>query len=510
MKMPATRLGPDKIIGSLTDHPNWNEISTHIRLISALGAYTKQPGPTQMFVPEVMHIVSLVVAEGPIIVRKSVYGVVMNLLQALYVSRTDEIAGPELLQIIDHCSSDESLKLFGLRRETPTSEFTSYDAANEKERLDNLERFMGLLIRIMEVSSGSRGVFFAIIRPPSIIFDWYPGILNTWRARWLSLVTATAFQMSPVVQTRSFSALGALATAEVDEDFAYQILTAMNTALDHYQDKSPLTVVSMLRCICKMVPALSEWKRYVPGLFWLGVALIQTGHPAFFEEASTLIRTTLETMEQKGLFLRRPMSAVLLEARTLLEDITLQLDDMLGISFQTDFSLSLAHVIFKGVRHSVLKESAGAVLRTLLQVTARSYREANTRQTNGYNAVLCPEAMGYFIALLPMSSTTGSYARLLKDCLIDENWHTESGLPDIDCDDASAPRVTPSFLGIIDSNTALLVATFIGTMLGSAQGDDAETEMLYGLLAELAISFPEVISLVYVPLSNSLAVLYRA
>ena len=40
----------------------------------------------------------------------------------------------------------------------------------------------------------------------------------------MSLVTATAFQQSPAVQTRSFVVLAALAVSEVDDDFFYQIL----------------------------------------------------------------------------------------------------------------------------------------------------------------------------------------------------------------------------------------------------------------------------------------------
>lgn len=142
---------------NLTDHPAWNEISTLIRLASALGSYNKQPGPTQLFVPEVMHLVSLLVADGPTLVRKSVYGIIMNLLQGLYISRTDDIPGAELLQLIDDCSTPGILKLFGLVRETPTSEYAIYEAPNDKERLDNLQDFMQLLLRIIDTASGSRG-----------------------------------------------------------------------------------------------------------------------------------------------------------------------------------------------------------------------------------------------------------------------------------------------------------------------------------------------------------------
>ncbi|KAF5334397.1 hypothetical protein D9611_013526 [Ephemerocybe angulata] len=470
---------PEKGTRTLVNFSNWTEISTLIRLISALGSYTKQPGPTQMFVPETIYLVSLVVAEGHVLVRKSVYGIVMNLLQSLYISRTDDMVGSELLRIIDECSCPQTLKYFGLKRETPTSEYENYDAVTDKEHLEDLDGFMQLLVRIMDVSSGSRG------------------LLNTWRARWMGLITSTAFQVSPVIQTRSFASLAALATSDVEEDFLYQILTALHKALDLFTDKSTLTVLSMLRCVSKMLPHLVEYKRYIPSLFWLGVALLQTGHMAFFEEASVLMRVTLEIMEKAGFFRHDDMSNVLLDARRELEEITLQLDDMLGISFATNFSLSLAHVIFKGVRTNILANSAEELLRTLLTVTVRSQHRGSPGQSNGLHTTLHPEALGYFLALVPRSFNADSYRRLLKESMIDEAWYSEAGLPNLDEDDASAPRLTPAFLGINDSRTALFVATFLGITLGGSQGDDAETEMMYGLLAELAIAFPDVISIVY-------------
>ncbi|KAJ2930404.1 hypothetical protein H1R20_g6694, partial [Candolleomyces eurysporus] len=470
---------PVKVVNTLTAHQNWSEISTLVRLLSSLGPYAKHPGPNQLFVPEVFHLVTLTIGEGPALVRKSVYGIIINLLQALYVSRTDDISGPEILRLIDDCSTPATLKLFGLMRETPTSEYTKYNPASDKEHLDNLEAFVQLLLRIGEVASGSRG------------------LLNIWRARWMSLVTATAFQISPVVQARSFVSLGALATSEVDDDFIYQIMVSLKTSLTRVQDNCIITIVSMLRCLCKLAPALEDQSRYVPLFFWLGVSLLQAGHPSFFEEASSLLTTSLELMEKQGLFRQHTVSSVLLEHRLPLDSVTQQLDDILGISFDSNFSIALAHIIFKGVRHSALKDSAEIMLRCLLQVTVRSDRRGMTNGSNKYREVLSPEVLGYFLALLPFSSTTASYSRLLKESGIDDAWHVDAGLPDPDRDDTSAPRLTTAFLNINDPHTALLVATVVGTMLGTAQGDDAETEMLYGLLAELAMSFPDIIYAVY-------------
>jgi hypothetical protein len=86
---------PPKVSNSLSKHPNWNEISTLIWLALVVGSQSKQSGQNQLYVPEIVHLVTLVAGEGPSLVRKSVYGIVFNLLQCLYISRPDDVPGPE-------------------------------------------------------------------------------------------------------------------------------------------------------------------------------------------------------------------------------------------------------------------------------------------------------------------------------------------------------------------------------------------------------------------------------
>ncbi|KAG5638080.1 hypothetical protein H0H81_001930 [Sphagnurus paluster] len=466
----------------LTEHPNWNEISTLIRFSLVVAPSSGHAGCDQLYVPEIIHNVTLVAGCGPPLVRKSVYGIVMNLLQALYTSRTDESVGAPLLRLIEECTTSDQLRLFGLRRETPTSEYTNWDPMNDKECLDIQERLTEFLIRVMEVGSGSRG------------------LLNVWRARWMSLVTSTAFQVSPAVQTRAFISLGTLATSDVDDDFLYQILVAFNNALEKVTDTHTLSVISMLRCMCKVVPALPRDSRYLCLLFWLAVALLQASHLSIYVEAAHLLRVTLENIEQRGMFASESVPSFLLQSRAPLEEITSQLDEIMKISFESSFSFSLASIIFKGVRHGGLRDAAESVLRSLLCVTVRA--ETAHDIPNGFRDGISPEALGYFLALLPVSTTPTTYRQLLDDCKIDEAWLPDAGLNGLDDDDHSAPRMSAAFLGIRDSSTALLVTSFVGTMLATAQGDDTETEMLFALLSEIASYFPQTVSLTYETLHN--------
>jgi len=141
----------------LTEHTQWNELATLIRLSYVVGSQSDQAGITYLYVPEILHLVCLTAGEGPSLVRKSAYGTVVNLLQSLYIARQDDSTEPGIMQLINECSLPETLKLFGLKRETPTGEYFNFDSSNERTQLDLGEQLIQFLIRIVDVSAGTRG-----------------------------------------------------------------------------------------------------------------------------------------------------------------------------------------------------------------------------------------------------------------------------------------------------------------------------------------------------------------
>ena len=95
--------------------------------------------------------------EGPTLVRKSAYGTIINLLQSLYTARPED-GESEIKQLINDFSHPDNLKLFGLQRETPSSEYINLDTLDEKHALDTHEHLVQLLTRVLDVAAGSQGV----------------------------------------------------------------------------------------------------------------------------------------------------------------------------------------------------------------------------------------------------------------------------------------------------------------------------------------------------------------
>ncbi|KAL4251095.1 Ras-GAP domain-containing protein [Abortiporus biennis] len=470
---------------NLAENAHWTEIACLTRLALVANYHHRNLSHAQLYVPEAAHLVTLIAATGDSLVRTSAYGIVVNLLQAVYLSKASEVgANPEMRALLDECSTPETLRYFGLMRPNPTSDYVVYNPPNDKAYIDGLEKLSQLLVRIMEVIAGNTG------------------LLNVWRARWMSLVTSSAFQLSPAIQTRAFVTLGVLATSDVDDDLLYQMLVAFKTALSQSHESDITSVVSMLRCIYRIVPALPANSRYLPQIFWLAVALLQSSHIGIYVEAIQLLQAALERMNEHGAFKDRGVPATLLDGRTPLEDIAGQLDQILGLSFDQSFSFSLASIIFKGIRHPSLRDSAAPALRSLMRVTVRSCCEDH-HADDGPGSPMCPEVMGYFLALLPLSTSLEAFQELLRCADVEESWFTEELLP-MSLDDDAAVRIPAGLVGATDPTHALLMTSFIGAILFTSQGDDKETEMLYTILSEIADLQPETISTAFDSLQDKI------
>ncbi|OBZ70421.1 Neurofibromin [Grifola frondosa] len=471
---------------NLAENPQWNEIACLTRLVLVVGNTARNTVQSQLFVPEIMHLVTLVAATGQTYVRGTVYAIVTHMLHALYSLRLGDTStvSPEIQVLIDECVQPDTIKLFGLAKPTPTSDFVCYDYPNDKALIDGLEGLTRLLVRIMETISGTRG------------------LLNVWRARWMSLITSSAFQLSPAVQTRAFVTLGILATSDVDDDLLYQMLVAFKTALSQSSEDDTTSVVSMLRCITNVVPASPPQSRYLPQIFWLSVALLQSGNISLYVEAIQLLRVTLEYLAEHDIFKDRGVPATLLEARVPLEDIAGQVDQLLGLSFDSSFSFSLASIIFKGMRHPGLKDSAEAALRSLLRITVDSCSEVD-HADEGPDRPLCQDAIGYFLALLPSSTTKRGFRQLQEESRLDASWLTREELASQDEED-HVLRLPFGIIGYVDNNTALFVTSFVAAMLTTAQGDDAESSILYNILSVVADAYADVIAITYESLQDKM------
>lgn len=253
----------------------------------------------------------------------------------------------------------------------------------------------------------------------------------------------------------------------------------------------------MLRCIRNVVPALQRGSRYLGPIFWLAVALLQFGHMAFYTEASQLLRVTIQQLSDQGSVQQHGVPESLLEHRYGFREIADQLDQSLKISFESSFSLSLASILVKGFKHKSFKLVALDALRTLLRVSSRALPDEEDNSETVPVLRVAPDSLGYFLALLSAATTQRKFRELLHDANLDEylvgDDSKERG------DEEDVPSISLELLNIADTNSALLVISFIGIMLEICQGENTEMEIYFRLLSDVSMAYPEVLTIWLVP-----------
>jgi hypothetical protein len=310
----------------------------------------------------------------------------------------------------------------------------------------------------------------------------------------MSLVTATVFQAFPYMQARAFTVLGILMGDHLDNEFFYQILVALKRAIKASPEGNCTVVLSMLRCLRRLIPGLTQYSPYLCGVFWFSAALLQTGHLPYYMESMHLIRVVLETLQGQLAFSVNDLISVLLQGRSFFDDELAVFDKLSGFSFidELSFSLSIGFLLYSVTQHQTLRQTAGDVIRAILCIIARSGRvESVARASTRY---VDPSLVGFFLGSLPFCTTVASLRGLLEDANIDVPfWESKGMFSGVDHDGYGC-AVPFSLLGATDARSSHLTISFVFGMIELYVGDISEREILYSFLSDANDVYPSIVS----------------
>lgn len=318
----------------------------------------------------------------------------------------------------------------------------------------------------------------------------------------MSLTTATAFHQTPFTRARGLLVLGIICPNGVDEDLFYQLIVSFSPALERIEEGNDRLAVSLLRCIQNMTSGLVRTARGAPYTLWIAVPLIHAGKMSVFSQAARLLHAMLEALHSLPEYSRRSLVEIFAHAREPepIEEKVKQIDNAVGLSFdKSNFSLSMANTLFRGMRRPETLAATEQLLRLLLRLSTGSSPTPHNGSSGGSgsgdrarrSSAIPNSAIGFFLALLPTCKTV----KALGD-LVHAAGGRSSSASAVD-GDQERPRLAFEALGLTDENMALLVVTFLIGILETAELEK-EQEMLFHLLAQASRAWPDVIAITYV------------
>ncbi|RDW66243.1 hypothetical protein BP6252_09878 [Coleophoma cylindrospora] len=341
----ATRYLPDNTV--------WNEICVLLRL--CLSTSFDSGIQSQLYLPELFHIVTMLANMGTPDVRLSVHRLLVNTIHAICTSfPLEESKLTRLKALLASLSEPRNDALFTMTSRDGTSIISVQDSG-----ATILLATETLAVLLSEIT---------VVAAPSIDMS------NAWRSRWMSLVASTAFQTNPAIQPRAFTVMGCLAREDVDDDLLYQVLVALRNSVSRFmEDNDSEMLIAIVTALTKMMDNLPTTSRYGLQLFWLAISLVRLVPLALFNCTALFLDAVLANICDSGEFKNGRMVSTLLQGRLPLEDAALQLDELYGIHFNVEiFHFAVCASLVKGLTDSVTKPTALRVLSTFLETASTS------------------------------------------------------------------------------------------------------------------------------------------
>uniref|UniRef100_A0A8C4R3X7 Neurofibromin n=1 Tax=Eptatretus burgeri TaxID=7764 RepID=A0A8C4R3X7_EPTBU len=379
---------------TLEQHLMWDDIAILARYLLMLSFNNSLDVATHL--PHLFHVVTLLVATGPLSLRASTHGLVINVIHSLctcsQLNFSEETRQLLRLSVTEFCLPKFKL-LFGISKVKSAAVIafrSSYrdrslsPGAYEREpfALSSLELLTDALIEIMEACMTDQ---------PSC----------RWLEQWIELAQKFAFQFNPSLQPRALVVFGCISRSAYPRHIR-KILQIHCKALERCQrgpdsDNNLALIEGTLICLSRLLPLLPTDFSVQGAMLWVAIAAMQLDEVSLYGAGTALLEQTLHTLDNHGAFNDRTPEEVFMEIRFPLEWHCKQMEYFVGLSFTVDFNFALVGHLLKGFRHPNHSVTARTVriLHTLLALVAKS-RKADRFEVT-------PQSIAYLAALVTAS-----------------------------------------------------------------------------------------------------------
>ncbi|XP_071181509.1 neurofibromin-like isoform X6 [Mytilus edulis] len=427
---------------TLEQHLMWDDIAILARYLLMLSFNNSLDVASHL--PFLFHIVTLLVCTGPLSLRASTHGLVINIIHSLCTCSQlnfKEATLKVLKMSLAEFSLPKFYQLFGISKVKSAAvsafrtsfrpgdrSFTMSAPEHEKLSLSSLETIVDALLEIMEFDQCQ---FQASVKD----------IPNCdWLQQWTDLSKRFAFQYNPALQPRAIIVFGCISKTVTDSEVK-QLLKIMMKALESFTDL--VLIEAIVMCLTRLQPLLRSDSPIHKFLFWVAISVLQLDEISLYAAGLALLEQNLHTLDNMGLFDIKPLEVIMIETREPLEWHFKQLDHAMGLSFKANFNFALVGHLLKGFRHpqATTVSRTIRVLNQLLSITVKP--------TNRDKFEVTPQTVPYLAALVSVSEEVRSRCHLKHR--ISQYMMTES--PSSDSLNAEIPQMSTTPGGSSNSST---------------------------------------------------------
>ncbi|RWS29482.1 neurofibromin-like protein, partial [Leptotrombidium deliense] len=395
---------------TLEQHLMWDDIAILARYLLMLSFNNCLDVVNHL--PYLFHIVTLLVHTGPVSLRASIHGLVINIIHSLctctkpsFTSETQRV----LRLSLDEFSLSKFYLLFGISKVKSTA-VTAFRSSSSVPRHITLDRHHYLPQEKSFQSSTDldRMPLSSLEIITDALLEIMEGCMKDipncdWLHQWTALAKSFAFRYNPALQPRAIIVYGCISKSITDYEMK-QLLRILVRALESFQDLQLIDAIIM--GLTRLQPLLPPESQIHRALFWVAISVLQLDEVNLYASGLALLEQNLHTLDSQGIFETSSLEQLMMATREPLEWHFKQLDHSVGLSFKSNFHFALVGHLIKGFRHPTptTVSRTTRILNTLLNIVAKPLKRDKFEVT--------PDNVAYLAALIPVSEEVQSRCHL--------------------------------------------------------------------------------------------------
>lgn len=400
---------------------------------------------TEMFLPDIFHIITLLIDVGPRDLRIGCHQLLLNvLLNFLSKKSIPQSSKDVIASNVSHFTSHRSRLLFGLNRESPDSFPTEISKFNA--RISSLESLVASLLEVIEVAGDREDK-------------------AVWLSRWNRYAVDSICRQDSVLRGRALILIGILAKEGIEDIIVKSIIKYIHGICS--EDLSDPKSVYLLICAVFSLKKISEGllveSELFGNMFWLSVFISYTNFCPLFQSGLKFMIKTLECMSIKEKFPGGETIGTIMATKSEFSDELLFSESRCNVYITAEnFDQVLLYFIIKGLQLSYAKAPAIDSLCSLFQF--RFMNEAIKGEVQGHMdmAPLC------YMLMLSILMNPKDFRQILDDTDLCDDFYVLN-------DQMQLPKLLADFL-LSDSDISNL--TLIQAANYFSQGNPNEKTCL--------------------------------
>ncbi|CCD23317.1 Ras GTPase activating protein IRA2 NDAI_0B02820 [Naumovozyma dairenensis CBS 421] len=345
---------------------SWSELMILVKASSHL--FFEAPFLAEMFLPELLFIVSLLIDVGPPEIRSSLHELLMNVCHSLTIN--------EILPEENRRNLDETLTVFSRQKMKFIFGFSqdkgrllqNFSASSFSSKFTVLDYFTTNIMLVMDYASTTESA--------------------QWKTKFKKYLTDAVFQDESFLASRAMMMLGIIGQTYTSEMFCRSLLqeTLKTIAQPVVTDELIFLIIAQLFTYSKVVQGLDPSLDLMTEMFWLTTVFIESPHAAIFQGGLIFMTSCLDRLYMNYFNTNnsgKSLISLLINTRGFASPLLKELETMNGIIWnEENFVHILTAYIKRGLTIPFTRNTAISTLHMLFKNTYLEHRICAT--SNGH------------------------------------------------------------------------------------------------------------------------------